>query len=114
MPPGRGLVYPDAGKYLSYGSKRRGKLSLSPAADQHPMIARMGALAKELKVWILLGSVAVKLPDGKLHNRSIMFDANGDIVAKYNKIHLFDVDLPTGETHRESDVDPARRSGVIG
>lgn len=90
------------------------KLNLSPAADQHPMIARIGALANELKVWILLGSVAVKLADGKLHNRSIMFDADGNIVANYNKIHLFDVDLPTGEIHRESDtIQPGESACVV-
>jgi predicted amidohydrolase len=60
------------------------------------------ALARELKVWILIGSALVKRPDGQLANRSILADDYGQVIATYDKIHMFDVDLPTGERHRES------------
>ncbi|OFW90359.1 MAG: hypothetical protein A3J37_05960 [Alphaproteobacteria bacterium RIFCSPHIGHO2_12_FULL_45_9] len=68
----------------------------------HPFIAHFKNLAKELKVWIHLGSIKIKSDDRKKYNRSYLISDEGDIVAHYNKIHLFDVDLPSGETRRES------------
>ncbi|HEY0901864.1 MAG TPA: carbon-nitrogen hydrolase family protein, partial [Micavibrio sp.] len=69
-----------------------------------PVITRFSALARELGVWIMAGSISVLLPEEKILNRSILIDAQGNIVADYDKIHLFDVDLPTGEVHRESAI----------
>ena len=80
------------------------KLRSSPAAEGHPATALFAELARELGVWIMAGSVSVRLAGDKIANRCYLFDANGGIAAKYDKIHLFDVDLPTGERHRESDV----------
>jgi predicted amidohydrolase len=60
------------------------------------------ALARELKVWLLIGSALVKRPDGQLANRAVLANDAGEVVATYDKIHMFDVDLPTGERHRES------------
>jgi predicted amidohydrolase len=89
------------------------KLASSPAPDDHPVLPLFGGLAKELGVWIMAGSVSVRLPGVKIANRSLLFDAKGDIAAMYDKIHLFDVDLPTGEKHRESDVvEPGTRAVV--
>ena len=68
----------------------------------HPFIAHFKNLAKELKVWIHLGSIKIKSDDRKKYNRSYLISDEGDIVAHYNKIHLFDVDLPSGEPRRES------------
>lgn len=62
--------------------------------------ARDGA-AKE-GLWVHLGSLAVRREDGKLANRSFVIDPAGEIRATYDKLHLFDVDLPTGESWRES------------
>ena len=59
-------------------------------------------LARELGVWILIGSALVRREDGQLANRSTLVGADGAIKATYDKIHMFDVDLPTGERHRES------------
>lgn len=53
-------------------------------------------------VWVHLGSLALRRPDGRLANRSLVIDAAGNIRARYDKMHLFDVDLPTGESWRES------------
>ncbi len=78
------------------------KLKSAKALEGHPVITRFSALAKELGVWILAGSISVLLPEDKILNRSLLIDAQGNIVADYDKIHLFDVDLPTGEVHRES------------
>ncbi len=62
------------------------------------------ALAKELKRWLHIGSLALKAEDGKALNRTLLFAPDGSIAAAYNKIHLYDVDLPNGDRYRESDV----------
>ena len=59
-------------------------------------------LAKELGVWLLAGSLVKRRDDGKTANRSFLIDAEGDVRAHYDKIHMFDVELPNGEVHRES------------
>ena len=68
------------------------------------MIALLAKLSEELKVWILAGSVSVKTSETKLANRQLLFSPQGEIVASYDKIHMFDVDLPNGEKYRESDL----------
>jgi len=72
----------------------------------------MRDLARETGAWILVGSLVIDpagesgAADGenRLANRSFLLDANGGIVAKYDKIHLFDIDLPNGESIRESNA----------
>ena len=66
------------------------------------VVLGLRALAAELGVWILIGSALVRRPDGKAANRSILVGPDGGVRATYDKIHMFDVDLPTGERHRES------------
>jgi deaminated glutathione amidase len=61
-------------------------------------------LAAKLKIWLHLGSMALKGVDGKLVNRTLLLNPKGEIVARYDKIHLFDVDLPNGDTYRESET----------
>ena len=61
------------------------------------------ALAKELGIHLHAGSFALKGETAKLANRSLVFAPDGQIVARYDKIHLFDIDLPSGESYRESD-----------
>ena len=62
------------------------------------------ALAKETGVWLLAGSLVKRTDDAKAANRSFLIDANGEVKAHYDKIHMFDVDLGDGEVHRESNV----------
>lgn len=69
---------------------------------EHPVLPAMQALAKELKVWLLIGSVGVKAPDGRIFNRSFMIAPSGAIAARYDKIHLFDIDLGEGRVYHES------------
>lgn len=59
-------------------------------------------LAADLQIWLLIGSIAVRLAEGRLANRSYLINARGEIAARYDKIHMFDVDLPNGQTFRES------------
>jgi predicted amidohydrolase len=66
-------------------------------------LARFSALAEELGLWFLVGSLAVRTEDeARLANRSYLIAPSGRIVARYDKIHMFDVDLANGESYRES------------
>ncbi|MDO8799142.1 carbon-nitrogen hydrolase family protein [Phenylobacterium sp.] len=71
---------------------------------EDPVVLGMQALAKELGVWLLIGSALVLREDGKAANRAALISPAGEITATYDKLHMFDVDLPTGETARESET----------
>ncbi|MCR4267949.1 carbon-nitrogen hydrolase family protein [Nitratireductor sp. ZSWI3] len=66
------------------------------------LIDRAQALAEELSIFVHLGSTAVALDDGKVANRAFLFSPDGGLVATYDKLHMFDVDLDHGESWRES------------
>jgi predicted amidohydrolase len=76
--------------------------SLVKTEVEDESVAAFAALARELGLWLNIGSLALKGPGEKLLNRSLLFAPDGAIAARYDKIHLFDVDLPTGESLRES------------
>jgi predicted amidohydrolase len=73
-------------------------------ADQDRVLAACRDAAKRNGIWMHLGSLAVTAEDEKFANRGFVIDSDGEIRASYDKIHLFDVDLPTGESWRESNV----------
>lgn len=64
-------------------------------------------------IWVHIGSLAVLLPDGRFANRGFVIDPSGAIRARYDKLHLFDVDLPSGESWRESAAYRAGEQAVI-
>jgi len=68
----------------------------------HPALKAFAAVAKEKGVWLQAGSVAALRADGTLANHGFLFDYQGRQVADYEKIHMFDVDLPDGSRYRES------------
>ena len=70
--------------------------------ETHTALATFRELAGETGAWILVGSLGIALPSGKVASRSYLLDPSGQVAAKYDKIHMFDVDLPNGETYRES------------
>lgn len=70
--------------------------------EGNPAVGRFSALAKELGIWLHIGSIAIRLSDAKVANRSFLYTPQGGIAARYDKIHMFDVDLPNGESYRES------------
>ncbi len=75
----------------------------APPEEEHPALAAYRDAACANGVWLLIGSLTVRLNgDDRLANRSLLVDAEGTIVARYDKIHLFDVDLGPGERYRES------------
>jgi predicted amidohydrolase len=82
--------------------------------DDDLVVRGLRDLARELGVWIDVGSALVKREDGKAANRQAVIDPTGAIVATYDKLHMFDVDLPTGETARESATyTPGERAAVV-
>jgi len=84
------------------GANREESFANAANMAEHKAVLRMQTLATELGIWLLF-CVAVKNDAQKLFNRSLMVDPHGRIIAQYDKIHLFDVDVPGGESHRESD-----------
>ena len=103
------VMTPEASNLIESGKRRRDKAR--PEADD-PFLAGMRELARELGIWLLLGSLVID-PAGepgategeeRLANRSFLLDAAGGIVARYDKIHMFDIDLPGGESYRESNA----------
>ncbi len=87
-----------------------GRVMREAALDERgePALSAITALARELEVWLLAGSVTLKSGDGRMCNRSVLISAEGRVVATYDKIHMFDVTLPDGKVIRESS---AYRSG---
>ena len=74
----------------------------SPEESKHPALPAFTALARETRAWLLVGSLTVKRDDERLANRAYLISADGAIVARYDKIHMFDVTLPGGKVIRES------------
>jgi predicted amidohydrolase len=74
------------------------------AVEASPYVAAARDAAKAYDIWIHAGSLPVPGTDGRWRNRAVLIDPAGSIIAQYDKIHLFDVDLPTGESWRESNA----------
>jgi predicted amidohydrolase len=81
--------------------------------DAHPALPVFQGLAKDLHIWLLAGSIGVRAPDGRIFNRSFMFAPDGVVAARYDKIHLFDIDLGEGRSYRESATIAPGTGGVI-
>lgn len=96
---------------IEFGAERSLAKALPEA--EHPAVPHFTKLAKELGCWLLMGSLTIKLSPTKVNNRSYLIDAAGRIVARYNKLHLFDVELREGESYRESaTVEPGDRAVI--
>ncbi len=105
------LFTPEMTGLLDRDSDRAAK-SLRPEADDLVLAAAQEA-AKANRIWLSIGSLAVLADDGKVANRGFVIDREGQIRARYDKIHLFDVDLPTGESWRESKVYSPGQGAVL-
>ena len=104
------IVTPEASNILQRDRARL--FEQLTTAEQDPVVQGLSALAAELKVTVLIGSALVRLPDGGCANRAFLVGSDGMVQATYDKIHMFDVDLPTGERHRESAVYAPGRQAV--
>lgn len=83
-------------------SNRAERIGEMLTQGEHPGVERFSTLAKERGIHLLIGSMCIKVADDKIANRSFLFGPDGALKETYDKIHLYDVDLPTGESHRES------------
>ncbi|HEX8214134.1 MAG TPA: carbon-nitrogen hydrolase family protein, partial [Allosphingosinicella sp.] len=84
-------------------NRARAKAHLTDEAKD-PVLAAVRRAAAERGIWVHIGSLALagERNDGRLVNRAFLIDGSGEVRARYDKMHLFDVDLPTGESWRES------------
>jgi deaminated glutathione amidase len=112
------IMTPEASNFIESGRRRREKAR--PEADD-PFLAGMCGLARETGAWLLIGSLVID-PAGepgalagetRLANRSFLVDTTGAIVARYDKIHMFDIDLAGGESYRESNAYRPGHSTVV-
>jgi len=76
-------------------------------------LAALRAVAREKKTWLSIGSLPIKIAETKLANRSFLIAPDGSIAARYDKIHMFDVDLAGGESYRESRNFEAGHEAVV-
>ncbi len=78
-------------------------------------LAALRAEARDLGLWLLIGSLCLKTddPDGRFANRSFLIDPQGQVVARYDKIHMFDVDVSATERYRESEAFRPGRQAVL-
>ena len=85
--------------FAYYGSQRRMRELAEPLGG--PITARIAGLARSRSMWVLGGSVC-ESADGRVYNTSFLFDRDGEMLARYRKIHLYDAELPGQRPIRES------------
>ena len=93
--------------------KRELGLAKAKPEETHEVLAAFRALAAELGVWLLIGSISIKVAEDKMANRQFLIDDSGNIVARYSKIHMFDVQVGDGQTYRESNTYRAGEEAVV-
>ena len=93
-------------------NRERARASVRKEADDE-VLGAVRQAARDEGIWVQLGSLALKGDQDKFVNRAFLIDDSGAIRARYDKIHLFDVDLPTGESWRESAVYEGGRQAVL-
>ncbi len=94
------LFTPEMSGLLDGNRERAGGSVRSESDDA--VLAAVREAAKASGIWVHIGSLALCADGGKLANRAFVIDSSGGIAGRYDKMHLFDVDLPTGESWRES------------
>jgi predicted amidohydrolase len=104
------LFTPEMSGLLDRDSARAAQNLRDEGEDE--VLAACRKAAHEQRIWVHVGSLAVLAENGKVSNRGFVIDREGEVRARYDKLHLFDVDLPTGESWRESNVYSAG-SGVV-
>ena len=97
------VMTPEVTNCVSTSRTRQMQVLHAESDDQ--TLATLQLQAKDLSIWLLIGSLALKTeaPDGRFANRSFLIDPEGEVQARYDKIHMFDVQVSTEEIYRESD-----------
>jgi deaminated glutathione amidase len=83
-------------------AKRDALMRAIAPEHEDPSLAAFRDLARKHRLWLHIGSLALKISPDRAANRGFLIDPQGEIAARYDKIHMFDVDLPNGESYRES------------
>ena len=86
------------------GGDRARKLKLAYPEAEHPANLLFARLTRELGLWLVGGSLSIKMTADKIANRCLVYNALGAVVGRYDKIHLFDADPKSGESYRESEL----------
>jgi deaminated glutathione amidase len=112
---GQGATYVQSPEMTGILVRDKAALMASLRSDEDDLIvARAKSLARELAIHVHVGSTAIARPDGKVANRGFLFGPDGALLATYDKIHMFDVDLDNGESWRESNTyEPGRQTRVV-
>ena len=105
------LFTPEMSGLLDRDVERAARNLRNEAQDQ--VLAACREAAKGNRIWLHIGSLATLVEGGKIANRGFVIDREGQVRARYDKIHLFDVDLPTGESWRESAIYSNGRDAVV-
>ena len=94
------LVLPE--NFAFMGRHELDKLKIAEEEGSGKIQQTLSNLSREYKLWVVAGTVPLKAPDGRVWASSLVFDAQGVQVARYDKIHLFDVNISDTEKHEES------------
>ncbi|MDA5192354.1 carbon-nitrogen hydrolase family protein [Govanella unica] len=105
------VLTPEVTSLLTSDKERQRAMIVPEAAD--PALAAFRSLAADLRIWLLIGSLPILGASGKFLNRSFLLDPAGAVRARYDKIHLFDVELGEGRSFRESDQYEGGTSAVL-
>jgi predicted amidohydrolase len=109
---GAGMIFtPEMSGLIDRDRSRAERSIVGEAVD--PVLAAVRAAARQAGIWVHLGSLAVRGRSGMLANRGFVIDAAGSVRARYDKLHLFDVDLASGESWRESAAYAAGSEAVV-
>ena len=97
------------------GLRSEGPLLIPPAKseEEHPVLLGLRQFARDRKIWMVIGSIAVTGPREKIYNRGFIVDDTGNIRNKYDKVHLFDVQLSETEVYRESGLVSGGKEAVL-
>jgi len=99
----QGAQYVQTPEITTLMEMERGRLLAAIRPEEgNPAVARFAGLAQELGIWLHIGSMGILLGTGRIANRSFLISPAGLIEARFDKIHMFDVQLPGGESYRES------------
>jgi deaminated glutathione amidase len=105
------LVLPE--NFAFMGRHELDKLAYAESEGAGIIQQTLSNLSREYKIWVVAGTVPLKAPDGRVWASSLVFDANGVQVARYDKIHLFDVKISDAEKHEESKTYAPGKTPVV-